>query len=68
MLLYSALVEDEERQPHLRKVLVTGVRDEGEARRLLWRAGRKVLSLGLVMGVEIIIGDWDGGREPEEAA
>ena len=70
-MIYSALVEDEGRAPHLRKVLVVGVRDEKDARRLLWEGKFKVVSFGRIGGVEVLIGDWRGeegtGTETESS-
>jgi len=58
MPIYTARIEDDKRKPHLRKVMIVGVRDEREARRLLWERRYQVVSFGMVEGVEVLIGDW----------
>lgn len=59
---YSALIEDRTRLPHLRKVLIVNVRDEKEARRLLWERDEKVrvCSIGPLRGIDVLTGDWEG--------
>ena len=62
-MIYTARIQDENRQPHLRKVMIVGVRDEKDARRLLWEKKYQVVSFGTVQGGEVLIGDWE---EPQE--
>lgn len=63
-MTYSALVQAVA-GGRLRRVLVVRVRDEVEARRLIyeWDIGLVVRSIGPVVGLRVLCGDWEDAGE-----